>query len=103
MGATCAIAILDLPKGSSFTLNGQSIVLQRDDFVGIHGIPESNNFSIVIARAAACGSAEEQRHGNVAAVSVGFYANNLLYARDKSEESALHLEQRWPKKVHVKK
>ena len=70
-----AIAVLDLPLGSMLGLDGQSIQLQRDDFVGIKGIPTSNNisnFHLIITRAAACGSKEEQKHGNVAAVSVGF-------------------------------
>lgn len=69
---TCAISILDLPKGSSLTLDGQTILLQRDDFVGIKGIPINSDFHFVVTRAAACGSKEEQKQGNVAAVSVGF-------------------------------
>lgn len=34
-----ALAILDLPIGSVINIDGTPIVLQRDDFVGIHSIP----------------------------------------------------------------
>ena len=70
-----AIAILDLPLGSILGVDGQTLRLQRDDFVGIKEIPTGNTsskFHLIITRAAACGSKEEQKHGNVAAVSVGF-------------------------------
>lgn len=66
------ISILNLPKGSSLTLDGQTILLQRDDFVGIQGVPVDSDFHFLVARAAGCGSKEEQKHGNVAAVAVGF-------------------------------
>ena len=76
---SCAIAILDLPLNSILGVDGQSIRLQRSDFVGVKGIPSSsssssrnNGFHLVIARAGACGSSEEQKQGNVAAVTVGF-------------------------------
>lgn len=100
----CAIAILDLPVGSALMCDGQTIRLQRSDFVGIRGIPMHNStkkqqqeegntsFHLVVARAAGCGSNEEQKHGNVAAVSIGFAVqtsqsssssnkNSLIWAR----------------------
>lgn len=95
---SCAIAVLDLPLNSSLGLDGQSIRLQRDDFVGVKGIPNSNinnadagGFHLVIARAGACGTSEEQKHGNLAAVSVGF----VLRTPTQQGESPLALVRRY--------
>jgi AAR2 protein len=38
---TIALAILDLPIGSIINIDGTVIVLQRDDFIGIHSIPKT--------------------------------------------------------------
>ena len=68
---SCAIALIDLPINSLVGVDGQSIRLQREDFVGIKGVP-TKGFHLVIARAGACGTSEEQKQGNVAATSAGF-------------------------------
>ena len=68
---TYAIALLDLPINSLVGVDGQSIRLQREDFVGIKGIP-TKGFHLVIARAGACGTSKDQKQGNVAATSAGF-------------------------------
>ena len=52
------IALLDLPKHSRVGLDGQVIILQHEDFVGISNIPvaAATTFHLVTAAAAAAGS-----------------------------------------------
>ncbi|CAB9507746.1 Protein AAR2 homolog [Seminavis robusta] len=69
----CSIAILDLPVGSSLTLDGHVLRLQRDDFVGIKGIPLLSNdgFHFVVARAAVP-QQQQGGGGGAGTVPVGF-------------------------------
>lgn len=67
-----AVAILGLPAGTVLSLDGHSITLQRDDFVGIAGIPVNDDMHLLAVRAGAVRTQEEQSHGNIAAVTVGF-------------------------------
>jgi hypothetical protein len=49
-GETTSVLILDLPTHSSLRFNGQTIHLQRDDFVGISGIPTADSFNFLAVR-----------------------------------------------------
>jgi hypothetical protein len=43
--ASIALAILDLPIGSIINVDGNAIILQRCDFVGIHSIPATSSIT----------------------------------------------------------
>jgi hypothetical protein len=68
-----AIAMLDLPVGSVLTCDGQTIKLQRDDFIGISRIPSNQVFHLVAVRSGAVGTKREEEQGNIGAVTVGFF------------------------------
>lgn len=67
--ASGAVALLDLPLRSVVGVDGHVIVLQRDDFVGIHGFPSDGNFHLVTTRSSAGTAAEKQ---NLSAITCGF-------------------------------
>ena len=50
--ANGAVALLDLPLQSTIGLDGHTIVLQRDDFVGVYGVPSDHCFHLVTVRPA---------------------------------------------------
>ena len=64
------IALLDLPKHSRVGLDGQVIILQHEDFVGISNIPvaAATTFHLVTAAAAASNTSNNQNLG----MTVGF-------------------------------
>jgi A1 cistron-splicing factor AAR2 len=45
------VALLQLPPGSVVGLDGQSVVLKRDDFVGFTSVPQDESFHLVTVRA----------------------------------------------------
>jgi AAR2 protein len=76
------VAILDLPSGSTLTLDGQVRVLQRDDFVGIRGISVGVWHLVVIQAAAAAATS----HG-AGTVPVGFVV--MTHSPASSDELCL--------------
>jgi A1 cistron-splicing factor AAR2 len=63
------IALINLPKQSRVGLDGHAIVLQSDDFVGIHDVP-SSAFHLVTA-AANTGTKGDNRNNHIS-ITVGF-------------------------------
>ena len=73
---TATIAILGLPVGSALSFDGHTIKLQRDDFVGIQGIPVDKNedaFHLITVRGGVVKSSnKDENNGNAASITVGF-------------------------------
>lgn len=76
------LALIDLPVGSAIILDGESVHVKRDDFVGFRGVTTTttgeNGFHLVTVRA-----------GKDSAVTVGFILDensNLIRRYDKSTE-----------------
>jgi len=65
--ASGAVALLDLPLQSAVGVDGHVIILQRDDFVGVHGVPSDHNFHLMTARPAS--TTEKQ---SLSALTCGF-------------------------------
>lgn len=74
--ASGAVALLDLPIESAVGVDGHVIVLQRDDFVGIHGITSDHSFHLTTVRPAS--TTEKQ---TLSALTCGF----ILYPSDSSD------------------
>lgn len=75
------LALLDLPRGSVLNLDGETVVLRRDDFIGFHSIPTHSDtiqgkaiFHAVFARAGAAAISGSTDSGRPAAsaTTVGF-------------------------------
>ena len=45
------MALLDLPPGSSLSVDGSTQIIRREDFVGIHGVPPSGFHLVVVSSA----------------------------------------------------
>ena len=65
--ASGGIGLLDLPKESELSIDGCSLVLRRDDFVGIYGMPCDHRFHLVTVRCARRTEAE-----SLNALTIGF-------------------------------
>jgi A1 cistron-splicing factor AAR2 len=77
---TGIVAFIDLPAGSSISLDGESVQIKRDDFVGFRGVATTgeNDFHLVTVRAA-----------KESAITVGFILDehsSLIRWYDKSTE-----------------
>ena len=92
------IGLLDFPKGGTFGLDGQNIVLKTDDFLGVTGVP-SDAFHLVTCKN---GHAGDRNSGNTidTAVTVGFLVfesneegSNLVRRYDPRTEEVASLEQ----------
>lgn len=67
------IALLDFPKGGIFGLDGQSIVLKTDDFVGVKNIPRNDAFHLVTCKNGHGSSLLNNNNNTIdTAVTVGF-------------------------------
>ena len=73
-----AIGFLDFPKGGTFGLDGQNIVLKTDDFVGVTGVP-INAFHLVTCKNGH-GIDHDTPNTIDTAVTVGF----LLFGNDEN-------------------
>ena len=64
------IGLLDFPKGGTFGLDGQNIVLKTDDFLGVTGVP-CDAFHLVTCKN---GNGSDRNSTNTidTAVTVGF-------------------------------
>jgi AAR2 protein len=72
--ADTAVAFLSLPIGSVVSIDGQTVFLKRDDFVGFHGIPTSNNsFHFVTVRAASTANRSNPQTNQVASAVTNAY------------------------------
>ncbi len=82
------IGILDFPKGGTFGLDGQSIVLKTDDFLGVCNLP-SDCFHLVTCKNGHGSSLNDPNDSNTVdtAVTVGF----LVFG----DESSGHLVRRY--------
>ena len=67
--ATGAVALLDLPLRSTVGVDGHVIVLQRNDFVGVYGVPSDSRFHLFTARASSSSTTENQ---TLSALTCGF-------------------------------
>jgi A1 cistron-splicing factor AAR2 len=71
------VALLDLPPRTVLGLDGQSVVLKRDDFVGITEVPRDASFHLVTVRAGSLtkNSGIPSPDG-AAAITVAFYVSS---------------------------
>lgn len=110
------LLFLDLPVGSTLCLDGQSIVLQRDDFVGFCKVPTTTttnvtgnhpSFHLVTIRAMLSSHPKRTREGTMvtstqssAAVTVGF----MMYDdNDANESSNLSEHSSSPKSLLIRR
>lgn len=93
------VALLDLPKYSRVGLDGQVIVLQTDDFVGIQNVPSQNGgFHLVTACAAAAASSGGAPSNISSSVTVGFVVvttTNVAAAPDGNTKQQQQLIRRY--------
>jgi A1 cistron-splicing factor AAR2 len=66
--ANGAVSLLDLPIKSTVGVDGHIIVLKRDDFVGIFGVPSDNRLHLITARPAST----KQQQETFSALTCGF-------------------------------
>ena len=71
------VALLDLPPGSSLSVDGSTQIIRREDFVGIHGVPPSGFHLVVVSSAGgpatnntgACADNDDAVHGSQTNIS----------------------------------
>ena len=89
------IALIDFPKGGSIFLDGQSIVVKTDDFVGVKNVP-SKKFHLVTCKGNGGGFSTTTSTNNTStAVTVGFIVFGGCNANNGSGADSNHLIRRW--------
>ncbi len=96
------IGLLDFPKGGTFGLDGQSIVLKTEDFLGVSNLP-SDAFHLVTCKNGHGASLGDRNNSNTidTAVKVGFLvfgdeSGNHLVRRYDPRTEEVASEERWP-------
>lgn len=78
------IALLDLPNNSIIGLDGQTIVLKTDDFVGIQNIPAPTHFHLVTVSASS-NHDDCSRDRDISGVAGGVRVAFALYGEDPAQ------------------
>ena len=94
------LALLDLPAGSTVTLDGETVMLQRDDFVGFRDLPSpgAGGLHLVTVRAGNNKSGDRRGAAISSATTVGFIVDgsSLIRRYDPATEevSSLAVDER---------